>query len=155
MRPGRLGTLVAAISVWLASHNGRLATVPRCPGCLLLPAGLLRSSQSPTPATSSTHHPAPVTIHRHEWKVSASLPMGVWIDWRHSCGHVALIVMVHPSRTIMVAMAGAWHHVPAGWYELAVRPYAVMLTCGFTSSSPAPIQASFSFILTCCEAQGW
>eukprot|EP01046_Picozoa_sp_COSAG06_P036347 COSAG06_NODE_3998_length_4675_cov_11.970935_1_plen_53_part_00 len=31
MRPGRLGTLVAAISVWLASHNGRLATVPRCP----------------------------------------------------------------------------------------------------------------------------
>ena len=59
MRPGRLATLVAAISVWLASHNGRLATVPRCPGCLLLPAGLLRSSQSPAPATSSTHHSRP------------------------------------------------------------------------------------------------
>ena len=40
--------------------------------------------------------------------------------------------MVHPSRTIMVAMAGARHHVPAGWYELAVRSHAVMLTCGFT-----------------------
>ena len=29
-------------------------------------------------------------------------------------------------------MAGARHHVPAGWYELAVRSHAVMLTCGFT-----------------------
>ena len=77
--------------------------VPRCPGCLLLSAGLLRSSQSPC---------------------SGHLPR-----------HLALIVMAHPSRTILVALDGAGYQVPAGRYKF-VRSHAVMLTCGFTHTYP-------------------
>ena len=87
---GRLATIVATISIWPASRDGRRATVPRCSGCLLLPAGLqqpvcllLRPLAQPTT-------PAPMTIHRHEWKVSAPLLTCVWIDWRHSCGATVL-----------------------------------------------------------------
>ena len=133
------------------------ATVPRCHDaraacCCLLACSAAASLLLQPLAQPVT--PAPMTIHRHEWKVSAPLPTCVWIDWRHSCGATVPGLSVAACLAVCCCLLACSGHVPAGWYELAVRPYAVMLTCGFTSSSSAPIQASFSFILTCCEAQG-